>query len=491
MIRKKITSRASNYSQWYLDIVETAQLAQNSVVRECMTICPNGYAIWENIHDILDKKIKNTGHQNLYFPIFIPKSLLSKESQHVKGFAKECAVVTHYRLVENESGNGVMVNKNAKLEDELIIRPTSETIMYETFKNWVSSFRDLPLLFNQWNNVVRWEKRTRPFIRTSEFLWQEGHTAHITELEAQGEIFKMLEIYKELIEQVLAIPVVTGTKSESEKFAGAKSTYTLEALMQDGKALQSGTLHNLGQNFSKAFDIKFTNKQGKLDYVWQTSWVVSTRLIGALIMTHGDDKGLVLPPHIAPIQIIIIPIYKEENKNEVLDYCNKLTYLMGVSDLRVECDVREHESPGSKFNRWEQRGIPIRIEIGMSEIERKQVSINRRDTGEKSFENMENIVQTIKILLEDVQTNLFNQASTRLHENTSEVINYSEFKNTFLTKKGFVKAFWCEDLKCEEMIKKETKATTRCLPIDSKKLIGKCIYCGYQCVHKWIFAQSY
>jgi prolyl-tRNA synthetase len=486
MSNKGITKREDNYSKWYLDVVEQADLAENSAVRGAMVIKPHGYAIWENIQKNLDRMIKEHGVVNAYFPLLIPKSFLSREASHVKGFAKECAVVTHHRLMDDGKG-GVVVDPDSKLEEELIIRPTSETVMYDTFSRWITSWRDLPLQINQWANVMRWEMRTRPFLRTSEFLWQEGHTVHETEKEAVDEAMWALNMYKTFAEKYLAMPVLTGKKSEMEKFAGALDTYGVEALMQDGKALQFGTSHNLGQNFAKAFNIMFTDRDGKQQYSWQTSWGVSTRMMGALIMIHGDDKGLVLPPNISPIKSVIIPIYSDKDKNTVLQYAQKV-----MQDLKsVKLDDRENLSPGVKFNEWEKKGIPVRIEIGPKDMSKKGVTLVRRDTGEKEFIKLRKLSKEVNRVLEDIQNSLYNNALSRLEENTHTVETYDEFKDIIKNKKGFVKAHWCGDPKCEEQIKYDTKATTRCLTDDGVGKKGKCIVCGKECNDEWTFAVVY
>ena len=487
--KKQITSQKEDFSKWYLDIIDVADLAENSLVRGCMVIKPYGYAIWENIQKELDTKIKDTGHKNAYFPLFVPKSTLGKETEHVEGFAKECAIVTHYRL-KLEKGK-LIVDPEAKLEEELIIRPTSEAIIYETFSKWISSYRDLPLLINQWANVVRWEMRTRPFLRTTEFLWQEGHTAHATCEQADDEALKMLYEYKDLVEKYLAIPVIVGQKSEAEKFPGAFKTYTLEALMQDGKALQSATSHNLGQGFAKAFDIQFTDKDGTQKYVWQTSWGMSTRIIGALIMMHSDNKGLVLPPKIAPIQVIIIPVLKgNKEDNLLLEKSYEIADKLKMVGVRVEIDDKDYKSLGFKFNEWEAKGVPLRIELGNDELINKNLTLVRRDTGEKLNIDLNDLIEKIQLLQEDIQTSIYNKAKEFIVDNTFEVSDYKDFKNK-VDKGGFIKAFWCENTECEKSIKEETKVTTRCLPLDSKKEAGKCVHCGNDSVNKWLFAQSY
>ena len=486
MSNKGITKREEDYSKWYLDIVDQADLAENSAVRGAMVIKPHGYAIWENIQKNMDRMIKEHGVVNAYFPLLIPKSFLSREASHVKGFAKECAIVTHHRLIDDGKG-GVVVDPDSKLEEELIIRPTSETVIYDTYSRWIKSWRDLPLQINQWANVMRWEMRTRPFLRTSEFLWQEGHTVHATEKEAMEEVMWALNMYKRFAEEYLAIPVLTGKKSESEKFAGAVDTCGVEALMQDNKALQFGTSHNLGQNFAKAFNIVYTDKEGNQQYPWQTSWGVSTRMMGALVMAHGDDKGLVLPPRISPLQCVIVPIYSDKEKEKVLKYCSKI-----IKELEsVKLDDRENMSPGAKFNEWEKKGIPLRIEIGPKDMSKNGATVVRRDTGEKEFVKVRKLKGRVDILLNEIQNNLYDSALRRLKENTHRVETYDEFKEVMKNKKGFVKAHWCGDKKCEEQIKYDTKATTRCLTGDGIGNNGKCIVCGKESKDEWTFAVSY
>jgi prolyl-tRNA synthetase len=455
-----------------------------------MVIKPYGYAIWEKIQKELDRRIKERGNKNAYFPLFIPLSFLSKEADHVKGFAKECAIVTHYRLKEKEDGTGVEVDPEAKLEEELIVRPTSETIMYDTFSRWITSWRDLPLKINQWANIVRWERRTRPFLRTSEFLWQEGHTVHETSKEALTEVLEALEMYKKFAREILALETLTGRKSESEKFAGAVDTYGVEAMMQDGKSLQFGTSHDLGQNFAKVFNIQFTNKQGELEYPWQTSWGVSTRMIGAIIMTHSDDKGLVLPPTIAPIKVVVIPIYKDENKQEVLEYSRGIYEELGKNIEDIEFDDRDFVSPGYKFNEWEKKGVPIRIEIGPRDMESNNCVVVRRDTSEKNEISISEVTDNVQNLLGSIQKNLLSKSKELLISNSYSVSDYDEFKDIISTKAGFVNAFWCGDPKCEESIKEETKATTRCQTPEGLEKTGKCIYCNKD-GQEWVFGISY
>ena len=489
---KVLTSREENYSQWYNDLVIKADLAENSAVRGCMVIKPYGYSIWEKMQAGLDKMFKDTGHQNAYFPLFIPKSFFSREAAHVKGFAKECAVVTHYRLKNDEETGGVIVDPDAKLEEELIIRPTSETIIWNTYKNWIQSYRDLPLLINQWANVVRWEMRTRLFLRTAEFLWQEGHTAHATKEEAIEETLRMLDIYSTFAEEFMAMPVLTGKKSESEKFAGAIDTYCIEALMQDGKALQAGTSHFLGQNFAKAFDVQFTGKDGKLDYVWATSWGVSTRLIGGLIMAHSDNNGLVLPPKLAPIQVVIIPIYKSLDQIGVIsEKANKIKTELEAKGISVKYDDRDTQKPGWKFAEYELKGIPIRLAMGPRDIENGTVELARRDTLEKMIIKQENIIPFIETLLVDIQKNIYNKALTFRDNNIRKVNNWQEFVSTIEEKGGFISAFWDGTPETEEKIKEATKATIRCIPLTSSDEKGECVYSGKPSDKRVIFARSY
>tara|TARA_B100001750_G_scaffold21541_1_gene14504 strand:+ start:1108 stop:2583 length:1476 start_codon:yes stop_codon:yes gene_type:complete len=489
---KNFTTRQQDYSKWYNELVIKADLAENSSVRGCMVIKPYGFAIWENMKSKLDKMFKDTGHVNAYFPIFIPKSYLNKEAQHVEGFAKECAVITHYRLKNDEKTKELVVDENAKLEEELIVRPTSETIIWDTYKKWIQSYRDLPLLINQWANVVRWEMRTRLFLRTSEFLWQEGHTAHSTKEEALNEADLILNIYSDFCEDFLAMPVIKGYKTKSERFAGAEETLCIESLMQDGKALQAGTSHFLAQNFAKAFDVKFTNKEGKQDYVWATSWGVSTRLVGALIMTHSDDNGLVLPPKVAPNQVVIVPIYKnEEEFKQISEYANKVKTKLQHANIRVKYDDRDTQKPGWKFSEYEFKGVPLRMAIGPRDLENQKIEVSRRDTLEKEsidFENIENITNNI---LEEIQNNLFQKALKFREENTHHANSYDEFKDLLKNKQGFVYAHWDGTEETEAKIKTETKATIRCIPIDNKKEEGKCVYSGKPSKQKVLFAKSY
>jgi len=488
---KDLTKRADNYSQWYNDLVVKADLAEQSAVRGCMVIKPYGYAIWEKMQQQLDKMFKETGHQNAYFPLLIPKSFLSREAEHVEGFAKECAVVTHHRLKNAPDGSGVVVDPDAKLEEELIIRPTSETIIWNTYRNWINSYRDLPILVNQWANVMRWEMRTRMFLRTAEFLWQEGHTAHATREEAEAEAIKMLNVYSDFAEKFMAVPVIKGVKSANERFAGALETYTIEAMMQDGKALQSGTSHFLGQNFAKAFDVTFINKENKPEFVWATSWGVSTRLMGALIMTHSDDNGLVLPPHLAPIQVVIVPIYKnaeqlEDINKAVEPIINKLREY-GIS---VKYDNAENRRPGFKFADYELKGVPVRLAIGARDLENGTVELMRRDTLEKSVHPIAGIEDYIKGLLEEIQNNIFDKALKHREEMTRTVDTYDEFKNE-IEKGGFILAHWDGTPETEEKIKEETKATIRCIPLDGDKTPGICMVTGRPSKQRVIFARNY
>ena len=489
---KVLTSKEENYSQWYNDLVAKADLAENSAVRGCMVIKPYGYAIWEKMQAQLDKMFKETGHVNAYFPLFIPKSFFSKEAAHVEGFAKECAVVTHYRLKNDPDGKGVIVDPDAKLEEELIIRPTSETIIWSTYKNWIQSYRDLPILCNQWANVVRWEMRTRMFLRTAEFLWQEGHTAHETSQEALAETEKMINVYATFAEDFMAIPVIKGAKSANERFAGALETYTIEALMQDGKALQSGTSHFLGQNFAKAFDVQFANRDGKLDYVWATSWGVSTRLIGALIMAHSDDNGLVLPPKLAPFQVVIVPIYK--NMDQLAEISLKVEEIMvklRVRGISVKFDNRDTQRPGWKFAEYELKGVPVRLAIGPRDLENGSVEVARRDTLEKTVEKLEDIDLVVENLLDAIQKNIYSKAFKFRAENTTKVDSYDEFKELLTTKGGLFLAHWDGTTETELKIKEETKATLRCIPFDSVEEEGKCMVTGKPSPRRVIFALAY
>ena len=489
---KEITSREQDYSQWYNDIIIKAGLADYSAVRGCMVIKPYGFALWENMRDQLDKRFKETGHQNAYFPLFIPKSFLSKEAAHVEGFAKECAVVTHYRLKNNDEGDDIIVDPEAKLEEELIVRPTSETIIWNTYKNWIQSYRDLPLLINQWANVVRWEMRTRLFLRTTEFLWQEGHTAHATPQEAIDETMQMLGVYAEFAEEWMAMPVIKGVKSVNERFAGAVDTYCIEALMQDGKALQSGTSHFLGQNFAKAFDVKFSDKENKLDYVWATSWGVSTRLIGALVMAHSDDDGLVLPPKIAPIQVVIVPIYKGEEQKKLVD--EKVATLMedfkalGVS---VKYDDDDSRRPGWKFAEYEMKGVPVRIALGARDLEKNVAEVVRRDNKTKEVVSLDGLANTVLVLLDDIQNNIYQKAKDYRDAHITKADNWEEFVKLLDEKGGFISAHWDGTAETEEKIKELTKATIRCIPLNNPKEEGKCILTGKPSGERVLFARAY
>ena len=489
---KEITSREKDYSQWYNDLIIKAGLADYSAVRGCMVIKPYGFALWENMRDQLDKRFKETGHQNAYFPLFIPKSFLSKEAAHVEGFAKECAVVTHYRLMNDPNGNGIIVDPDAKLEEELIVRPTSETIIWNTYKTWIQSYRDLPLLINQWANVVRWEMRTRLFLRTTEFLWQEGHTAHATEKEAIAETLQMLNVYAEFAEEWMAMPVIKGVKSINERFAGAEDTYCIEALMQDGKALQAGTSHFLGQNFAKAFDVKFSDKENKLEYVWATSWGVSTRLIGALVMAHSDDDGLVLPPKLAPIQVVIIPIFKGDDQKTLIDEKVKLFMedfkALGVS---VKYDDDDSRRPGWKFAEYEMKGVPVRIAIGARDLENNVVEVARRDTKSKEPVSMDGLANTVFVLLNDIQENIYNKAKTYRDEHITNANTWDEFVKLLDGKTGFISAHWDGTAETEEKIKELTKATIRCIPLNNIKEEGKCILTGKPSRERVLFARAY
>jgi prolyl-tRNA synthetase len=489
---KNLTTRSEDYSKWYNDLVIIADLAENSAVRGCMVIKPYGYAIWEKMQAELDRMFKETGHQNAYFPIFIPKSYFSKEASHVDGFAKECAIVTHYRLKNAEDGSGIVVDPEAKLEEELIVRPTSETIIWATYSKWVQSYRDLPLLINQWANVVRWEMRTRLFLRTTEFLWQEGHTAHATKDEAIAESEQMMNVYAKFLEEFMAVPVIKGLKTESERFAGALETYSIEALMQDGKALQAGTSHFLGQNFAKAFDVKFTDKEGKLDYVWATSWGVSTRLMGALIMTHSDDNGLVLPPNLAPDQVVIIPIYRnEEQLADASEVAEQLMTELRSNGIRVKFDNRDTYKPGWKFNEYEFKGVPVRVAIGPKDVENGTVEIARRDTLSKELVPKKNATDKIVALMTEIQENLYNRAVQYRAENTTVVSGYEEFKEVLDTKGGFILAHWDGTNETEELIKNETKATIRCIPLDDDNEPGSCMVTRKPSARKVLFAKAY
>ena len=489
---KVLTSRKDDYAQWYNDLVIKADLAENSAVRGSMVIKPYGYAIWEKIQAQLDKMFKATGHSNAYFPLFIPKSFFSKEAAHVEGFAKECAVVTHYRLKNDPNGKGVIVDPDAKLEEELIVRPTSETIIWNTYKNWIQSYRDLPILINQWANVVRWEMRTRLFLRTAEFLWQEGHTAHATKEEAIEETLKILDLYAEFAEEFMAMPIIKGTKTEAERFAGAIDTYSIEAMMQDGKALQSGTSHFLGQNFAKAFDVKFLDKTGKLDLVWATSWGVSTHLMGALIMAHSDDNGLVLPPKLAPIQVVIVPIYKGSEQLKELDVTAKrIKAELESKGISVKYDDRDTHKPGWKFAEYELKGVPVRLAIGPRDLQNGTIELARRDTLEKTTLPQNNIVEYVEQLLVKIQENIYSKALNFRKKNTFMVDTWDEFKEIISRKGGFVLAHWDGTNETELKIKEETKATIRCIPLDSKEEKGKCVYSGKPSGRRVLFAKAY
>ncbi len=488
----KLTPRGEDYSKWYNELVVTADLAQHSDVKGCMVIKPYGYAIWEKIRDVLDRKFKETGHQNAYFPLFIPKSYLSKEAAHVEGFAKECAVVTHYRLMNDPNGNGVIVDPDAKLEEELIVRPTSETIIWNTYRGWIQSYRDLPILVNQWANVVRWEMRTRLFLRTAEFLWQEGHTAHSTKEEAVKETRQMLDVYADFAEGWMAMPVIKGVKSESERFAGAVDTYCIEALMQDGKALQAGTSHFLGQNFAKAFDVQFMTKDGGQEYVWATSWGVSTRLMGALIMTHSDDKGLVLPPKLAPIHVVFVPIYKGDDQLDAIrEKGHALCDDLKKRGFSVKLDDDDTKRSGWKFAEYELKGVPVRVAMGPRDLENGTVEIARRDTGEKQLVQFDQAAEAISALLDDIQSNLFERARAFRAERMTEVNSWDEFNAVLDQKGGFVSAHWDGTAETETKIKELTKATIRCIPLDAQDETGVCVYSGKPSERRVLFAKAY
>ena len=490
---KGITTRAEDYSQWYNDLVLKGSLADYSAVRGCMVIKPYGFALWENMRDALDKMFKDTGHQNAYFPLFVPKSFLEKEEGHAEGFAKECAVVTHYRLKANPDKKGtLMVDPDSKLEEELIIRPTSEAIIWNTYKDWIQSYRDLPLLINQWANVVRWEMRTRLFLRTAEFLWQEGHTAHATKQEAVAEAEKMLEVYATFAEEFMALPVIRGKKTESERFAGAEETYCIEAMMQDGKALQAGTSHFLGQNFAKAFDVKFSNKDNQLDYVWATSWGVSTRLVGALVMAHSDDEGLILPPRIAPLQVVIIPIYKgDEQKAQIDKKANEITGNLKRLGVRVKYDDNDNNRPGWKFAEYEMKGVPVRLALGARDLEKNVVEVARRDTKEKKTVGLDGIAQYVDGLLLEIQHTLFNKAKTYQQEHVTPADTWDQFEKLLDEKGGFVSAHWDGSAETEQAIKEKTKATIRCIPDNNKLENGSCILTGRPSSQRVLFARAY
>jgi prolyl-tRNA synthetase len=490
---KELTTRQQDYSQWYNDLVLKGSLADYSAVRGCMVIKPYGYALWENMQATLDKMFKDTGHENAYFPLFVPKSLFEAEEKNAEGFAKECAIVTHYRLKTDPNNKGkLMVDPEAKLEEELIVRPTSEAIIWNTYKTWIQSYRDLPILVNQWANVVRWEMRTRLFLRTAEFLWQEGHTAHATKEEAIEETVKMLDVYADFAENWMAMPVIKGVKTPNERFAGAEDTYCIEALMQDGKALQAGTSHFLGQNFAKAFDVKFSDKNNTLDYVWATSWGVSTRLIGGLVMTHSDDEGLVLPPRIAPLQVVIVPIFKGEEQKALLDEkVHAMVASFKAAGIRVKYDDSDNQRPGWKFAEYELKGVPVRIAVGPRDLENNQIEIARRDTKEKTTVSMDGITETVSQLLLDIQSNLFNRAKKYRDEHITKVDSWDEFVTTLDTKAGFVSAHWDGTPETEDKIKEMTKATIRCIPLNNEQEAGTCILTGKPSVQRVLFARAY
>ena len=489
---KKLTSRSEDYSKWYNELVVKADLAENSGVRGCMVIKPYGFAIWEKMQAQLDKMFKETGHENAYFPLFIPKSYLSKEASHVEGFAKECAVVTHYRLKNAEDGSGIIVDEDAKLEEELIVRPTSETIIWDTYRKWIQSYRDLPILVNQWANVVRWEMRTRLFLRTAEFLWQEGHTAHATRQEALDEAEQMMHVYADFVENYMGVPVIKGTKTESERFAGAEETYCIEALMQDGKALQAGTSHFLGQNFAKAFDVKFANKEGKQEYVWATSWGVSTRLMGALVMTHSDDNGLVLPPNLAPIQVVIVPIYKGlEQLDAISEKVEPLVKELRAKGISVKYDKRDTHKPGFKFNEYELKGVPVRLAVGQRDLENGTFEVARRDTLQKEIVQADAVIDKIESLMTEIQENIFKKALDFREERITAVDSYEDFKKVIEKKGGFVSAHWDGTTATEDKIKEETKATIRCIPLNPVQEDGKCMVTGEPSTQRVLFAKAY
>ena len=489
---KKLTSRTEDYSKWYNELVVMADLAENSGVRGCMVIKPYGYAIWEKMQAELDKKFKETGHVNAYFPLFIPKSYFSKEASHVDGFAKECAVVTHYRLKNDPDGKGIVVDEDAKLEEELIVRPTSETIIWDTYRKWIQSYRDLPVLVNQWANVVRWEMRTRLFLRTAEFLWQEGHTAHATEIEAIAEAKQMCDVYADFVQDFMAIPVIKGVKSESERFAGALETYCIEALMQDGKALQAGTSHFLGQNFAKAFDVKFQSKEGALEHVWATSWGVSTRLMGALVMTHSDDNGLILPPNLAPWQVVIVPIHRsDEQLDQINEKAEGIIKSLRAQGVSVKYDNRTSHKPGWKFNEYELKGVPLRIAIGPKDLEKGTVELARRDTLQKQFVSMDEVSNMVPSLLTEIQEQLYNKAIKYRDEHVTYVDDFDTFKELLDSKTGFFACHWDGTSQTEDKIKDLTKATIRCIPLDAVEEEGKCILTGAPSKRRVLFAKAY
>ena len=488
-----LTSKDTDYAQWYNDLILKSGLAENSAVRGCMVIKPYGFALWENMRDELDRRFKATGHQNAYFPIFIPKSFLSKEAAHVEGFAKECAVVTHYRLKNDPDGKGVIVDPEAKLEEELIVRPTSETIIWNTYKNWIQSYRDLPLLINQWANVVRWEMRTRLFLRTAEFLWQEGHTAHATKEEAIEETEQMLDVYASFCEEYMALPVIKGVKTANERFAGAEETYCIEAMMQDGKALQAGTSHFLGQNFAKAFDVKFADKNNNMEYVWATSWGVSTRLIGGLVMAHSDDAGLVLPPKIAPLHVVIVPIYNKDAaaKERIDAKAKELMKELQAKDIRVKYDNDDTARPGWKFAEYELKGVPVRVALGARDLENNVAEVARRDTKEKTSYSLDGLTDNLVNLLDDIQQSMYNKALRYRDEHFTEVNNWEESQNVLKNKGGFISAHWDGTPETEEKIKELTKATIRCIPLGNKKEAGVCVFSGKPSEQRVLFAMAY
>jgi prolyl-tRNA synthetase len=489
---KGLPKKSEDYSLWYNELVKKADLAENSPVRGCMIIKPYGFAIWEKIQARLDQMFKETGHSNAYFPIFIPKSYLSKEADHIEGFAKECAVVTHYRLKQAEDHSGVVVDPEAKLEEELIIRPTSETMIWNAYSNWIQSYRDLPMKLNQWANVVRWEMRTRLFLRTTEFLWQEGHTAHATQDEAKEETLRMLQVYADFVQDYMALPVIQGIKTESERFAGAVDTYSIETLMQDGRALQAGTSHFLGQNFAKAFDVKFATKEGGLEYVWGTSWGVSTRLMGALIMAHSDDKGLILPPRLAPIQVVIIPIFKNEEQLEAISVTVQgIIHQLKELDISVKYDDRDTHKPGWKFAEYELKGVPVRIAMGSRDLENSTAEMVRRDTSEKQIHSQEGIGRAIQQILIEMQSSIYQKALKFRDQNITSVDSYEKFKEVLETKGGFIRAHWDGTIETEQRIKDETKATIRCIPLNEESKAGICIYSGKPSSQEVIFAKAY
>ena len=490
---KEITSRDKDYSQWYNDLVIKGGLADYSAVRGCMVIKPYGYALWENMRDVLDRMFKDTGHVNAYFPLFVPRTFLEKEEGHAEGFAKECAVVTHYRLKADPNNKGkLMVDPDSKLEEELIVRPTSEAIIWNAYRDWINSYRDLPLLINQWANVVRWEMRTRLFLRTTEFLWQEGHTAHATAEEALEETVKMLGVYADFVENYMAVPVIKGVKTPNERFAGAVDTYCIEAMMQDGKALQAGTSHFLGQNFAKAFDVKYLNRDNQQEYVWATSWGMSTRLIGALIMAHGDDQGLIMPPRIAPIQVVIVPIYKGDEQKKLIDAkANELVQQLKAAGIRVKYDDSDHTRPGWKFAEYELKGVPVRLALGARDLENNVVEIARRDTKEKNSVSLDGLASHIAALLEEIQQNMFEKARVYRDSHITEVNNWEEFKEVLNGKGGFISAHWDGTGETEEKIKQETKASIRCIPLSGKEESGVCVYSGNPSTQRVLFALSY